>query len=144
MRPLPCHAVQPLLQLSVLAVLPQAVRILELDSPCAGFAGPLFAVLERFHGLQELHMRGSCTGCTWNRRCTASVLSRLLKLGMDFRGLDFTGMDFKGQLQVFALPRYMLQALASASRLHSLGLCVRWHEDVRALCCALPALVDLR
>ena len=80
---LPCNAVQPLLQLSVLAVLPQAVRILtlELDSACPG---PVLDVLERLTSLQDLFITGNGASITWGRRGTAEVLAKLVQLCLYF------------------------------------------------------------
>ena len=56
------HAVQPLLVLSVLAVLPGGLHALELGVPCAG---PVLEVLTRFRHLQELLITGNGGDITW-------------------------------------------------------------------------------
>ena len=137
----PCHALQPLLVLGVLLALPRGVRILELDAPCAG---PLLEALKRFSRLHELRIGGNGAGITWSCPGAAGLLSKLVQLRMDFRGKPIWKDEYVYPPKEDGIPTHTGGALAAATRLRSLALCVSWSDGVPALCSALPALEELR
>ena len=126
----------------VLAVLPRGVRILELATHCAG---PVLEVLQRFRQLQRLRITDSGAGITWGCRGAARVLPKLVQLRLDGRQRPQWCDDGSvHRAEVDTVPSDALIALAAATRLHSLALCLRWDDGVPALCFALPALLELR
>ena len=135
--------VQPLLVPNVLLALPPSVRILELNSNCAG---PVLEALKRFgDGLLELRITGNGAELDWGCRGAGGLLSKLVQLRLDFRQPpEWVGHGVDDG-SVGTLPRSVAGRLAAgAAGLLSLALSVEWDANVPALCTALPALVELR
>ena len=129
---------------SVLLALPPGVRILELNSNCAG---PVLEALKRFgDGLQELRITGNGAELDWGCRGAGGLLSKLVQLRLDFRQRpEWDGFNGVEVAEVLTLRRGIADTLvAGASRMHSLALSVVWDANVPVLCRALPALVQLR
>jgi hypothetical protein len=123
---------------SVLLALPPSVRVLELNTPCAGPALEALLCVR----LQELRITGSGAGIAWGGRGAAHVLPKLVQLRLDRakRSRD----DGHGDIFVEALPDGIASPLAAATNLHSLEIHAIWSGGVPALCKALPALMNLR
>lgn len=134
-------ALQALLVLAVLAVLPLGLRVLELATHCAG---PVLEALQRYKQLQELRITGSGTGIEWGCRAAWSVLPKLVQLRMDCWEEPQRNGDYVLDAEIVDVPTGAYIALAAASRLRRLELLSLWREDLPALCQALPVLVELK
>ena len=121
---------QPLLVPSVLLALPPSVRILELNTPCAG------AVLNALGPfILKLHITGNGADISWGNLSAAAsvVLAKLVQLRMDFR--QRTTWEWGGPIAATVLspPRHIAGTLVAATRLSSLALCASWSDNVPAL-----------
>jgi hypothetical protein len=125
---------------SALLALPRGVRILELNTPCAG---PVLEAVQRFSLLQELRITGNGASITWCCPSADRVLPLLVQLRLDCRQPpEWDGVDW-GASDVEPIPGGLSSSLVAATGLRSLDLCIWWSDDVPTLCSTLPTLLQL-
>lgn len=126
----------------MLAVLPPGIRCIHLNVPCAG---PLLVSLLRFQQLQQVDLTGNGAEVAWHGRGSKFVLPKLASLKLDYQKKMEWDLDEPiGPAETQRLPGGIAAALAPATNLRSLELCVRCTDGLHELCQALPALQELR
>ena len=118
----------------VLAVLPTAVRQLEIQCDCTGL---VLRMLQRFTMLEGLLLGGNAAFADW--RGAQPVSAKLHgQLRIDCRRPGDPGYYLSEELE--SLPEALPQALSAAASLHSLEMDTDFDEKAAAVCTALPAL----